>query len=131
MDAGRWTLDVVEIGDRIAALSAADADDLGRYLEQAYGISAAPLIVRPERDPEPPPPVPPVPSVFAVRLDGYDAPDKIGVVRAVRELTGLGLREALALVGGAPCLVKEGLAREEAEGARAVLEAARARVSLV
>jgi large subunit ribosomal protein L7/L12 len=130
MDARRWPRDIVEIGDRIAALTAADAAELGRYLEQVYAISAAALVVRPEPDPEPRPPEPPAPSVFAVRLDGYDAADKICVIRAVRELTGLGLREALALVSQPPCVVKEGVAREDAERAKAVLEAVGARTAL-
>ncbi len=131
MDARRWPLDIVEIGDRIAALTAADAADLVRYLEQAHGIGAAPLIVRPEGEPDPEPTPPPAPSVFAVRLDGYSPADKIGVVRAVREVTLLGLKEALALAGQAPCVVKEGLAREEAERVKGVLEASGASVSLV
>jgi large subunit ribosomal protein L7/L12 len=130
MDARRWPVDVIEIGDRIATLSAADAADLGRYLEQAYGLWAAPLIVRPERETEPQPPEPPAPSAFAVRLDGYEAATRIGVIRAVREATGLGLKEALGLVSQTPCVVKEGLAREEADRLKAVLEAAGASVSL-
>jgi large subunit ribosomal protein L7/L12 len=130
MDAHRWPVDIIEIGDRIAALTAAGAADLGRYLEQAYGLSAAPLIVRPEREIEPQPPEPPTPSVFAVRLDGYEAAAKIGVIRAVREMTGLGLKEALGLVSQSPCVVKEGLDREEAERVKAILEVAGATVSL-
>ena len=130
MDARRRPLDIVEIGDRIAALTAAEATELGRYLEQVHGISAAPLLVRPERTPDPEPTPPPAPSVFAVRLDGYDAAGKIGVVKAVREITALGLKEALALAGQAPCLIKEGLAREEAEQVKGILEKAGARVSL-
>jgi large subunit ribosomal protein L7/L12 len=118
MDARRWPLDIVEIGDRIAALTAADAADLGRYLERAYGIAAAPLTVRPDREPDPEPTPPPAPSVFAVRLDGYSPADKIGVVKAVREVTGLGLKEALALAGQAPCVVKEGLIVPSAEPGR-------------
>jgi large subunit ribosomal protein L7/L12 len=123
----RWPRDIIEIGDRIAALTAADAADLVRYLERVHGISAAPpLIIRPEREPTPPP----APSVFAVRLDGYSPADKIGVVKAVREVTALGLKEALALAGQAPCVIKEGLDRKEAERVKGVLEAAGAGVSL-
>jgi hypothetical protein len=58
-----------------------------------------------------------------VRLDGYDAAYRINVIRAVPEMTGLGLKEALGLVGQAPCVIKERLARDEAEQARAMLEA--------
>jgi large subunit ribosomal protein L7/L12 len=130
MDARRWPLDIVEIGDRIAALTAADASDLVRYLKQAHGIAAAPLTVRTEREPDPEPTPPPAPSVFAVRLDGYSPNDKLGVVKAVREITGLGLKDALALASGTPCVIKEGLAREEAERVKGVLEAAGASVSL-
>jgi large subunit ribosomal protein L7/L12 len=131
MNARRWSPDIMEIGDRIAALTAAGAADLNRYLDEVYGVRApvsAP--VRRELISDPLPPAPPTPTVFALRLDGYEAASKLAVVRAVRQLTGLGLKEALDLVGRFPCVVKEGLDRDEAERVKDTLEAAGARMSL-
>jgi large subunit ribosomal protein L7/L12 len=131
MNARRWSPDIVELGDRIAALTAAGAADLNRYLDEVYGVRApvsAPVRREPISDPVPPPP--PAATVFAVRLDGYEAASKLAIVRAVRQLTGLGLKEALDLVGRWPCVVKRGLDRDEAEEMQAVLEAAGARVFL-
>ncbi|GIZ11735.1 50S ribosomal protein L7/L12 [Pseudomonas sp. NCCP-436] len=55
---------------------------------------------------------------------------KVNVIKAVRELTGLGLKEAKALVDGAPSVVKEGASKEEAEAAKKALEEAGAKVEL-
>lgn len=55
---------------------------------------------------------------------------KVNVIKAVRELTGLGLKEAKAVVDGAPGVVKEGVAKEEAEAAKKALEEAGAKVEL-
>ncbi len=55
---------------------------------------------------------------------------KVNVIKAVRELTGLGLKEAKALVDGAPGVVKEGASKEEAEAAKKALEEAGAKVEL-
>ena len=55
---------------------------------------------------------------------------KVNVIKAVRELTGLGLKEAKAVVDGAPGVVKEGASKEEAEAAKKVLEEAGANVEL-
>ncbi len=55
---------------------------------------------------------------------------KVNVIKAVRELTGLGLKEAKAVVDGAPGVVKEGASKEEAEAAKKVLEEAGAKVEL-
>ena len=55
---------------------------------------------------------------------------KVNVIKAVRELTGLGLKEAKAVVDGAPGVVKEGVSKEEAEAAKKALEEAGAKVEL-
>ena len=55
---------------------------------------------------------------------------KVNVIKAVRELTGLGLKEAKAVVDGAPGVVKEGVSKEEAEAAKTALEEAGAKVEL-
>src|SRR5262245_31718271 len=103
-----WSPDVVGIGDRIAALSAAAAAELGRYLELVHGIRADSL---PKRLPDPNPdlvikPVVPEPTEFDVALDGFDPARKINVIKAVREQTSLGLKEALNLVTAVPAVVQ-------------------------
>jgi large subunit ribosomal protein L7/L12 len=66
---------------------------------------------------------------FGVQLAEVGA-NKIGVIKAVREMTGLGLAEAKALVDGAPSMVKEGAAKAEAEEMKKKLEEAGAKVTL-
>jgi large subunit ribosomal protein L7/L12 len=69
-------------------------------------------------------------SEFTVVLKTVDAAKKIGTIKVVRELTGLGLKEAKDLVDGAPKNVKEGVAKAEAQAAKAKLEEQGATVEL-
>src|SRR5262249_46370227 len=124
--------DVATLGDRIAALTVAEAVELGNYLETAHGIRATPAAVIV-------PPIKPdliideggaVPTEFDVLLDGVDAAHRIAVIRAVREATGLGLKESRDLVETCQAAVKERLPRAEADALKARLETAGARVLL-
>lgn len=67
---------------------------------------------------------------FDVILAGFDAAKKIGVIKVVRELTGLGLKEAKDLVEGAPKPLKEAIAKDEAEKLKKQLEEAGAKVEV-
>ena len=67
---------------------------------------------------------------FDVILKGFDAANKIKVIKVVREITGLGLAEAKAKVDGAPATLKEAASKEDAEAAKAKLEEAGAKVEL-
>ena len=67
---------------------------------------------------------------FAVNLDGFDAAKKINVIKVVREITGLGLKEAKDLVEGAPKPVKENISKDEAEALKKKLEDGGAKVEL-
>ena len=67
---------------------------------------------------------------FAVILAGFDAAKKIGVIKVVRELTGLGLKEAKDLVEAAPKPLKEAIAKDEAEKIKKQLEEAGAKVEV-
>lgn len=67
---------------------------------------------------------------FDVILAGFDAAKKIGVIKVVRELTGLGLKEAKDLVEGAPKPLKEAIAKDEAEKIKKQLEEAGAKVEV-
>jgi large subunit ribosomal protein L7/L12 len=127
----RWSPAIVELGDRIAALPVAQAAALLRHLADAYGISPAAITLRNEPPPRPDPPSVIAPPRFDLRLDGHDDARKVGLVRALREFLGLGIRDAVDLIGCAPCLVKEDLDAEQAERTKVALEAAGASVSLV
>ena len=67
---------------------------------------------------------------FDVMLDSFDATAKIKVLKAVREVTGLGLGEAKALVESAPCAIKEGIAKGEAESIKKAVEEVGGKVSI-
>ena len=67
---------------------------------------------------------------FTVKLSGFDAASKIKVIKEVRAITDLGLKEAKELVEGAPAVIKEGLSKEDAEELKAKLEAAGGQIAL-
>jgi len=124
--------DIIDIGDKIAALTIAKAVQLKDYLKEKYGIepaaggvalAAAPTAVVA--------PVVEVKTEFTVSLDGLaDPAKKINVIKVVREITGLGLKEAKDLVEGAPKAVKENIGKDEAEALKKKLEEGGAKVSL-
>ena len=105
---------ISEILDSIRVLTVEELIELTKACEKKFGVSAA---VVPEK------PVPPVipKTEFDVELTDFGK-QKVKVIKAVREITGLGLREAKAFVDGAPKLVKEGVSSEEAEALKAKLE---------
>jgi large subunit ribosomal protein L7/L12 len=118
-----WSPEVVRLGDGIVALTLARAAELHRYLEQVHGIRAVSTLA--PKEPVVEPPTPPVePTEFVVMLEGFDPTRKIAVIKEVRELTGLGLKDAKDLVEAAPRAVKEGLPKAEAERCVARLRAA-------
>ena len=113
-----------EILDAIASMSVLEVSELIKMMEEKFGVSAAAAApagagAAPAEEK----------SEFDVVLKEIGA-NKVQVIKAVRELTGLGLKEAKDLVDGAPKTVKEGLAKAEAEEAQKKLEAAGAKVEL-
>jgi large subunit ribosomal protein L7/L12 len=132
-DEGRtWSGQVKELGDKIVALTLIQAKELADYLKDVYGIEpaagAAVMMAGPaaggavaEAAPEK--------STFDVILTSFGE-KKIQVIKEVRALTGLGLKEAKELVDGVPKPVKEGLSKEDAETAKKQLEAAGAAVEI-
>jgi large subunit ribosomal protein L7/L12 len=122
---------VKEIGDKIVALSLLQAKELSDYLKNTYGLEAAAAA-----------------AVMAAPAGGAAAGEaaaektefdvvlesagekKIGVIKVVRAITGLGLAEAKALVDGAPKTVKEGVNKADSEKWKKELEEAGAKVSL-
>ena len=119
-----------EIIEALKEMTLLEASELVKDIEETFGVSAA------------------APAAVAVAAPGADAgagaeektefdvilegfgDNKIAVIKAVREITGLGLKEAKALVDEAPKPVKEGAAKEEAEKIKAQLEEAGAAVTL-
>ena len=121
------------LGDQIVKLSLKEAKQLSDYLDQVHGIKAASgggmMMMAPGAGGGGAAPAAEAQTEFAVVLEGF-GDKKIGVIKVVRALTGLGLKEAKDLVEGVPSKVKEGVSKEDAEKAKKELEEAGATVSL-
>ena len=106
--------DLAKLVDELSALTVMEAAELSKMLEEKWGVSAAAAEEKTE---------------FDVILAEAGA-NKINVIKEIRAITSLGLKEAKDLVDGAPKTVKEGASKEEAEAIKAKLEAAGAKVEL-
>ena len=117
-----------EIIDALKEMTLLEASELGKAIEDTFGVSAAapaavvaaPAAGAAEAEEK---------TEFDVVLEGF-GDNKIQVIKAVRELTNLGLKEAKEVVEGAPKAVLEGAKKEDAEAAKEKLEAAGAAVTL-
>jgi large subunit ribosomal protein L7/L12 len=131
-----WSSKITQLGDSIVALTVAEAVELGDYLEQKHGIKAAAggvaMAVMPTSTTQQGTTTTTAePTEFNVILDGLaDPAKKINVIKVVREITGLGLKEAKDLVEGAPKPVKENVAKADAEALKKKLEEGGAKASL-
>lgn len=121
----------------IEKLSVLDLVKLSKALQDKWGVSAAPVAVAAGGAVQtgggaPAEVAPPIEeqTEFNVILSSFDAAKKIGVIKVVRELTNLGLKEAKDLVEAAPKPVKEGVTKKEAAAAKAKLEEAGATVEV-
>ena len=118
--------DIQKLVEELSKLTVLEAVELSKALEETWGVSAAaavavaagPVAAAAEEK-----------SEFNVVLAEVGA-NKLAVIKAVKDITGLGLGEAKALVESAPKAVKEGVAKDEAEKLKATLEAAGAKVEL-
>ena len=128
--ARQWDADIKKLGDKIVGLTLMQAKELGDYLKEEHGIEpaagAAVMVAGPgggeaEEEEEK--------TSFDVILKEF-GDKKIQVIKEVRALTGLGLKEAKDVVDNAPKTVKEGLSKEDAEAARDKLEAVGAVVEI-
>ena len=115
-----------ELIDAIKELSVLELNELVKACEEEFGVSAAagvvvaaagPAVVEDEQ------------TEFNVELTEVGA-EKVKVIKVVREVTGLGLKEAKDVVDGAPKVVKEGASKEEAEDIKKKLEEVGAKVTL-
>ena len=131
-----WSPDIKDLGEKIVALTVGKAVELGDYLEKVHnikpaaggvvmaagpaGAGGAAAAEKPAEQTE-----------FTVVLDGLaDPAKKITVIKVVREITNLGLKEAKDLVEGAPKPVKENIAKDEAGALKKKLEDGGAKVTV-
>ncbi|WP_430461208.1 50S ribosomal protein L7/L12 [Thalassolituus sp. LLYu03] len=115
-----------DIINAIAEMSVMDVVELVSAMEEKFGVSAAAAVVA---GPAAAAEAVEEQTEFTVILSSA-GDKKVNVIKAVRELTGLGLKEAKALVDGAPGTVKEGVSKADAEEAKKVLEEAGALVEV-
>ena len=126
---GSLNMTIQELGDKLAGLSLKDAVELGKYMKDTYGIEAAAGGAVMMAGPAAAAPAAEEKTSFDVVLKEAGG-NKIAVIKVVREVTGLGLKEAKDLVDGAPKAVKQGLSKEDAEKLKKSLEEQGAKVEL-
>jgi large subunit ribosomal protein L7/L12 len=121
---------VDEILEKIGSLTLLEAADLVKKMEEKFGVSAAaPVAVAAVAAGPAAPAEEEAPTDVSVILEDCGA-NKINVLKEVRAITGLGLKEAKDLVDNAPKPIKEGIKKEEAADIKAKLEAAGAKVTI-
>ena len=119
----------MQILEEIKTLTILELADLVKVLEEEFGVSAAPVAVAGAAAPAAGAAAAEEKTEFDVILASA-GDSKLGVIKVVREITGLGLKEAKDLVEGAPKPLKEGVSKEEAEDLKAKLAAAGATVEI-
>ncbi len=120
---------VQEIMTTIKTMTVLELADLVKALQTEFGVSAVAAPVAAAAAPAQAEAAPAEKTEFKVILKDFGA-NKIGVIKAVRELTNLGLKESKDLVEGAPKTVKEGISKDEVAVAKQKLEAAGATVEI-
>ena len=121
--------DLAKLVDELSALTVMEAADLSKMLEEKWGVSAAAAVAVAAGGSA-------AGAAAAEEKDEFDVvlaeagANKINVIKEVRAITGLGLKEAKDLVDGAPKTIKEGVAKAEAEEMKKKLEEAGAKVEL-
>ena len=121
--------DLQKLVDELSKLTVLEAAELSKKLEEAWGVSAAaPVAVAAAGGGAAAPAAEEKTEFNVVLVDG--GANKINVIKEVRAITGLGLKEAKDLVEGAPKPLKEGVNKEEADKIKAQLEKAGAKVEL-
>jgi large subunit ribosomal protein L7/L12 len=119
--------DLNKIVDDLSTLTVIEAAELSKLLEEKWGVSAAVPVAAAAAAPA---------AEAAVEKDAFDVvlaaagDQKINVIKEVRAITGLGLKEAKDMVEAAPKVIKEGAKKDEAEALKKQLEAAGAKVEL-
>jgi large subunit ribosomal protein L7/L12 len=120
---------VAELADTFSKLSGGEAKELRMLLKDRLGIEAPGGSALPPQKPQEPVVV--EPTEFNVVYEGFDLPKKIGLIKVMREFLGLALGDAKNLVEGGKKTLKEGLDKASADTAKAKLEEAGAKISVV
>ncbi|NBP67704.1 MAG: 50S ribosomal protein L7/L12 [Cytophagia bacterium] len=121
--------DVKALGDQLVELTVKEVNELASYLKETYGIEPAAAAVAVAAGPAAGGAAAAEKTNFDVVLKSAGA-NKLQIVKLVKELTGLGLKEAKDVVDGAPKTIKEGLPKDEAENLKKQLVEAGAEVEL-
>ena len=120
-----------EILDAISNMTVIQVVELIADMEKKFGVTAAaPAAVVAGGGAAAPAAAAEEKTEFTVSLKEYPADKKVGVIKVIRELTGLGLKEAKDLVEGVPSVVKEGVNKADSEGMKKKLEEAGAKVEI-
>ena len=121
--------DLQEIAEQLSGLTVLEAAELSKILEEKWGVSAAAPVAVAAAAVGEAAPAAEEKTEFDVTLKSFGS-EKIKVIKEVRTITGLGLKEAKDLVEGAPKVVKEGATKEEAEEIKKKLEVVGAEVEV-
>ena len=121
--------DINKIAEELGTLTILEAAELVKMLEEKWGVSAAAPVAVAGAGAAAAAPVVEEKTEFDVVLTGF-GDKKLGVIKVIREITGLGLKEAKDMVEGCPKNVKEGISKEDAEKIKAQLVEAGATVEI-
>jgi len=120
-----------QILEAISNMTIMDVVDLVKMMEDKFGVTAAvPVAIAAAAGGAAAAPAAEEQTEFTVTLKAYPADKKVGVIKVIREITGLGLKEAKDLVEGAPSMVKEGVSKADAEKFKKQLEDGGAQVEV-
>lgn len=111
----------LQIIEQIKTLTILELADLVKAIEEEFGVSAAPVAVAGVAGAAPAAAAAEEKTEFDVELTSFEADKKLKVIKEIKDITGLGLGEAKALVEGAPKVIKENATKEEAEALKAKL----------
>ena len=117
-----------DILESISSMSVMDVVELVEAMEEKFGVSAASVAAAPAAAAAPAEAAEEQ-SEFTIKMSSFGA-NKVAVIKVVRAVTGLGLKDAKDMVEGAPITVKEGVSKQEADDAKKQLEEAGATVEL-
>jgi large subunit ribosomal protein L7/L12 len=118
-----------EILDKISSMTVLELSELIKAMEEKFGVSAAAAVAVAAPAAGAAAPAAEEQTEFTVMLTSF-GDNKVNVIKAVREITGLGLKEAKDLVDGAPKAVKEGINKADSEAAKKKLEDAGAKAEI-
>ena len=119
-----------EILEAISNMTVMEIVDLVKMMEDKFGVTAAAPMAMVAAAGAAAAPVVEEQTEFTVTLKAYPADKKVGVIKVIREITGLGLKEAKDLVEGSPSVVKEAVSKDEAEKIKKQLTDANAEVEI-